>query len=119
MLAGARFRWSSLDAGWAQYNTRRGDATAFVAAEASAAKAEGLGLMIGVTLLQAAGENSSPMTAAQIKQVGTAIAKHASVCALVGWKYDASYLSRSDIRAALDAVAAVAKSRTAAACAVN
>ena len=118
-LAGASFRWSSLDAGWAQYTLRRGDAKAFVAAEASAAKAEGLGLIVGVTLLQSAGESSQPMTAAQVKQVGTAIAKDASVCALVAWKYDASYVGRSDIREALDSVAAVAKSRTAAACAAS
>jgi hypothetical protein len=116
VLAGASFRWSYLDAGWAQYTTRRGDARAFVSSEAAAAKAEGLGLILGVNFLQAAGGSSAPMSAAQIKQVGTALAKESSACALVGWKYDGRYLGQSGIRQALDSVAKVARSRNAAAC---
>ena len=54
-LADASFRWSYLDAGWAQYTTRRGDAKAFAASRGSAAKAEGLGLILGVSFLEAAG----------------------------------------------------------------
>ena len=119
VLAAASFRWSYLDAGWAQYTMRRGDANAFVTREAAAAKAEGLGLIVGVSFLEASGGKSAPMTSAQIKQVGTVLARNASVCALVGWKHDASYLKQSGIGEALDAVATVAKSRNAAACAVN
>jgi hypothetical protein len=119
MLAGASFRWTYLDAGWAQYNTRRGDAKAFVATEAAVAADEGLGLIIGANFLEAAGNNTAPMTASQIKQIGTALAKNASVCALVGWRYDANYFGQSGIRQALDSVATVAKSRTVASCVVN
>jgi hypothetical protein len=119
VLAGASFHWSSLDAGWAQYTTRRGDAKAFVASEAAAAKAEGLGLIMGVSFLEAAGGNTAPMTATQIKQIGSALARWASVCALVGWKYDGAYLGKSGIRQALDSVAKVAKSRTVASCVVG
>jgi hypothetical protein len=119
VLAGASFRWTYLDAGWAQYNTRRGDAKAFVTNEAEAAKAEGLGLILGANFLESAGANSTAMSASQIKAVGTALAKSASVCALVGWKYDASYLGQSGIRQALDSVATVAKSRSVTSCIVN
>jgi hypothetical protein len=114
-LAEAGFRWSYLDAGWAQYTTRRGDAKAFVDHEAAVARDEGLTLIMGVNFLEAAGSNTASMTASQIKQIGTAMAK-ASVCALVGWKYDDGYLSQSGIRQALDSVATVAKSRTTSGC---
>ena len=119
VLAGASFHWTYLDAGWAQYNTRRGDAKTFVANEAAAAKAEGLGLIVGANFLEAAGGGTAAMTASQIKQVGTALAKGTTVCALVGWKYDAGYLNQTGIRQALDSIARVAKSRTAASCVVN
>ena len=101
----------------AVHHAPRATPRTFVAAEAAAAKAEGLGLIVGVSFLEAAGGGSAPMTASQIKQIGTALAKDASVCALVGWKHDDSYLSQSGIRQALDSVATVAKSRTAASCA--
>jgi len=80
---------------------------------------EGLGLIVGANFLEAAGSNTAPMTASQIKQIGTALAKNASVCALVGWKYDANYLGQSGIRQALDSVASVAKSRRVTSCVVN
>ena len=119
MLAGASFRWTYLDAGWAQYTTRRGDPKAFVGKEADAAKAEGLGLIVGANVLAAGGNNTASMTASQIKAIGTALAKNASVCALVGWKYDAGYVDQAGIRQALDSVTTVAKSRSVASCVVN
>jgi hypothetical protein len=115
-LAGASFHWAYLDAGWAQYNTSQGDLRTYLAAEKTQAQAEGLGLVAGVNLLGAAGYNTAPMTAAQIMGFGTILAKDPSVCALVGWRYDSAYLSQSGIGAALDSVARVAKSRTAASC---
>ena len=39
------------------------------------------------------------------------------VCAMTGWKYDATYLAQTGIRAAFDSVASVAKTRTAGSCA--
>jgi hypothetical protein len=118
-LAAASFRWTYLDAGWAQYNTRRGDPRTFLANEAAQAKLEGLGLVAGLNLLDADGVNTPPMTASQIKDFGTVLAKYPSVCALVGWRHDPVYLSQSGIGQALDSVARVAKSRTAASCVVS
>jgi hypothetical protein len=118
-LSDAGFRWTYLDAGWAQYTTRRGDPRDFVTTEAAAAKDEGLGLIVGVSLLEASGAGSAPMSPSQITQIGTVLAKNASVCALIGLKYDATYLGKSGIRQALDSVARVARSRTATSCAGN
>jgi hypothetical protein len=115
-LAGAGFQWTYLDAGWAQYNTRQGDPSTWLAGEAAQARAEGLGLIAGLNLLHASGPNTAPMTASQIKAFGTVLATNPSVCAVVGWRYDPTYLSQSGIGAALDSVATVAKSRAAASC---
>jgi hypothetical protein len=115
-LASATFRWSYLDAGWAQYNTRMGDINTYLARQVSQAKNEGLGLVAGLNVDDAAGVNTAPMTAAQIKTFGTALASHPYVCALAGWKYDATYLSQTGIKAAFDAVASIARNRTSGSC---
>jgi hypothetical protein len=118
-LARASFRWSYLDAGWAQYNTKLGDLQTYLKAQVAAAQLEGLGLVAGLNLTDGAGYNTPPMTASQIKAFGTVLAKQPSVCALVGWKHDATFLSQTGIAAALDSVAKVAKSRSPASCAVS
>jgi hypothetical protein len=118
-LAAASFRWTYLDAGWAQYSTRLGDVRTWLANQVRQAKAEGLGLMVGLNLVDGSGFNTAPMTATQIKELGSVLAKEPAVCALVGWRYDASLMNQSAIRDALGTVAAAAKSRNAAPCVVS
>jgi hypothetical protein len=118
-LAEATFRWTYLDAGWADYSTNLGDLRTYLGAQAAQARLEGLGLVAGLNVLDGSGYNTAPMTASQLKTFGTILAGDASVCALVGRSYDASYLSQSGIRAALDAVTTVAKARNPASCVVN
>ena len=117
-LAGAVFRWTYLDAGWAQYDAALGDLRTYLAAEVAQARLEGLGLVVGLNLLTG-GTSSAPMTAGQIQEFGTILAQEPSSCAFVSWKHDASYLSQLGIRAALDAVAQVAKARTSGSCVVS
>jgi len=119
VLAGAPFRWTYLDAGWMQYNTRQGDLRTALASQVARAREEGLGLVAGLNLDAAAGYGSKSMTASQIEQFGTILAQEPSVCALIGWKYRATYLDQEAIRSALDSVAAVARRRTPASCAVS
>jgi hypothetical protein len=119
ILAQASFRWTHLDAGWAQYNTRKGDLKAFLATEGARARQEGLGLVAGFNVLDGAGLNTAPMTPTQVREFGTILAKEPSVCALVGWKHDPAYLSQPGMREAFDAVAARAKRRSPAPCVVN
>jgi hypothetical protein len=118
-LAEADFRWTYLDAGWAQYNTRMGNVGSYLATQVAQAKSEGLGLVAGLNLLDGAGVNTPPMTASQIEAFGTVLAQEPSVCALVPLKYDASYLSQAGIGAALDSVAKIAKGRTGGSCVVD
>jgi len=118
-LAKATFRWTYLDAGWAQYNTKKGDIGKYLSAQVASAKAEGLGLVAGLNAEDGSGVNTPPMTASQIKEFGSKLASSPSVCALAVWKYDAGYLAQTGIRAAFDAVASLAKSRAAGSCVVN
>jgi len=116
-LAKATFQWNYLDAGWAQYNTRMGDVRTYLANQVAQAKSEGLGLVAGLYVKHADGIGTAPMTASQIKSFGTVMASNPYVCAVSGWKYDATYLAQSGIRAAFDSVARVARGRTAGSCA--
>ncbi|HKU62783.1 MAG TPA: hypothetical protein VJQ44_16305 [Gemmatimonadales bacterium] len=118
-LAKATFAWTYLDAGWAQYNTKKGDLGKYLSAQVASARAERLGLVAGLNADDASGVNTAPMTASQIKQFGTKLASEPAVCALAVWKYDAGYLAQTGIRAAFDSVATLAKSRSAASCVVN
>jgi hypothetical protein len=118
-LAKADFQWTYLDAGWAQYSTPRGDIRTYLAAEAAQARAEKLGLVAGLNLVDAAGPGTAPMTPSQIREFGTVLAQDPAVCALVGWSYDAAHLGQTGVRDALDAVAAAAKTRAAGACVVS
>jgi hypothetical protein len=117
-LAAAPFRWTYLDAGWAQYTMRRGGLSQYLSTQVAQAKAEGLGLVTGLDLLSG-GSAGAPMTASQVKEFGTALAREANTCAVVSRRYDSAYLSRTGVRDALDAVATIAKSRIAASCVVN
>lgn len=116
-LASAPFRWTYLDAGWAQYSTNRGDVRTFLAAQVEQAKNEGLGVVTGLNVNDASGYGTAPMTASQIKAFGTVLATHPYVCAVADWSYDATYLSQTGIRAAFDSVAKVARSRSPGSCA--
>jgi hypothetical protein len=118
-LAEAGFRWTYLDAGLALYNTKMGDAATWLATQVDQAKQQGLGLLVGLNLLDGAGVNTAPMTASQIEAFGTILAQEPSVCAFVPWKYDASYLSQAGIAAALDSVATVARGRTGGSCVMH
>jgi hypothetical protein len=115
-LAKATFQWTYLDAGWFQYDTRMGDIRTYLANQVAQAKNEGLGLVAGLYVKHAAGMGTAPMTASQIKSLGTVIASDPYVCAATGWKYDATYLAQTGIRAAFDSVASVARTRTAGSC---
>ena len=119
ILAKASFRWTALDAGWAQYSPLRGSARTWLATQAAAARNEGLGLVAGLNLLDASGPGSAPMTAAQVREFGTVLVQHPSVCAMLNWSYDASYLGQSGIRDALTDVGAIAKNRSPGACVVR
>lgn len=125
-LAKAPFQWTYLDAGWAQYTVGKGDIYAYRDTEVAAARASGLALLFGINNTNGGAVVSGcypgsraglcAMTAAEVKRFGSILAGETAACGLTLWQFDAAYLGRSDIRAALDDVTAVARARPAKAC---
>ncbi len=118
-LSNADFTWRYLDAGWAQYSTRKGDLRTYLEEEVAAARREGLGLVGGLNLLDGSGTYTAPMSASQLRTFGSIMAADPAVCALVGWRHDSRFLNQTGMRSAVEAVADVARSRKGASCVVG
>ena len=124
-LAGASVSYSSLDAGWTQYERGKGDAGSWVEAEAGAAKRKGLGLVVGMNVLDG-GDGSSgiagftqgkyAMSASEIRKHGLAMLANSYACAFFNWSHNSSYYGRSDIKSAMADVSAKARSHAKTAC---
>ena len=117
-LAGASFKYRYVDAGWTQYRANRGDAAKWVASEAGAAAREGLGLVVGLNVLDGGNGSSGirgysrskwAMSASEIRKYGAAMLRPDLACAFVMWTHDSDYYGRSDIRSAMAEVSSAAK----------
>jgi hypothetical protein len=124
-LAGASFRWKYLDAAMAQYTARKGEVSRWMREQSSAARREGLGLIVSLNLLNGGNRASRlrglyrgyyAMSASQIKSWGTLLATNSMSCGFFFWNYNQRYFGRSDIKAALKLVSAKAKSRSRQSC---
>jgi hypothetical protein len=130
-LEGAPFRWKYVDAAWVQYTARRGDAAEYLALQVASAQRLGLGLVVGLNLLDGGtGESGIPgtapgkwaMSADEIRSFGRPLASEPYACAFSMWKYDKndpSYLERDDIKAALVEIGEIAATRPAMSCRVR
>jgi hypothetical protein len=117
-LAGASFTWRYVDAGWTQYRATQGNAANWVRAEAAAAGREGLGLVVGLNVLDG-GDGSSrirgttsgkwAMSATEIRNYGSAMLSVSAACAFFSWTWEDDYYNRSDIRNAMADVSALAR----------
>jgi hypothetical protein len=104
-----------LDAGWTQYEARKGTVESYLAANLAAAQAEGLGLIVGLNLLDG-GPNKSQMSAKQIKAWGATLLGSTYACAFISWKYDSAYFSRSDIASTMEFLSSKAKRHASSSC---
>jgi hypothetical protein len=125
-LKGYNYRY--LDAAWAQYSERKGDIAEFVRSNVRDAKTAGLTLVVGLNILdggtKASGIRGSTtgkyaMSASQVLKWGGALLDDDYPCAFVSWKYDASYMSRSDIKSALAVLSQKAQQHAASSCAMR
>ena len=124
-LAGASVTYRYLDAGWTQYERGKGDAGSWVSSEASAAKRKGLGLVVGMNVLDG-GDGSSriagytrgkyAMSPTEIRKHGSALLSNSYACAFFNWSHDSDYYNRSDIKSAMADVSAKAKKHAKTAC---
>jgi hypothetical protein len=124
-LASGRVTYHYLDAGWLQYAAGKGDAAKLVAAEVAAAKGKGLGLVVGMNVLDGGNGSSNirgrtsgkwAMSASEIRNYGGAILGQSYVCAHFNWTHDSDYYGRSDIKDAMADVSAKARSHAKTSC---
>jgi hypothetical protein len=124
-LASASLAYQHLDAGWTQYTAGKGDAANWVAAETAAAKRKGLGLVVGMNVLDGGNGSSEirgwtpgkwAMSASEIRNYGSAMLGQSHACAFFNWTHDTGYYGRSDIRSAMADVSAKARSHVKTSC---
>lgn len=97
----------AIDAGWAQYGSRRGVAVEDYRDEhLAAAKARGYALVFSLNGLNDDGAGTD-MTPAQVLDYGTALLVP-GVCAFFVWEYATTWSERPEIRSALDSLARIA-----------
>lgn len=124
-LATSSVTYTHLDAGWAQYEVIKGDAATWVAKEAAAAQRKGLGLVVGLNVVNG-GDGSSgirgtssrwwSMSANEIRTKGAAMMAPARACGFFMWTYNSTYYGRSDIKSAMTEVSNKAKAHVKTSC---
>jgi hypothetical protein len=111
-LVGSGTKFQYLDAGWAMYHSWNGDISGWLKSEVAAAKKAGIGLVVGLNVLDGGSRGSGipgyskgadryGMNASQLKSWGSTLLAESYVCGFINWKYDAGYNGRADIRSAM------------------
>ncbi len=123
-LAQASLTYRYLDAGWAQFAAGKGNPATYASSEAAAAKRKGLGLVVGLNVING-GDGSSKirglggdwsMSATEIRKYGDALLGESHACGFFNWNWDDDYYRRSDIRSAMADVSAQARAHTKTSC---
>ncbi|MFL5495050.1 MAG: hypothetical protein ACJ8DC_11765 [Gemmatimonadales bacterium] len=117
------YSWRYLDASWAQYTAKRAPVGEYVSTEAAAARAKGLGLIVGLNISKG-GDGSSglgksnewSMTGKEILQYGHALLDTPDACAFLSWDSRPNVIDRPEVAAALQELAAAAKAHPATSC---
>jgi len=124
-LAAAPVTYTYLDAGWAQYTAVKGDATKWVTAEVTAAKAKGLGLVVSLNVLDGGNGSSGirgvtsgkySMSASELRSYGTALLNQTYTCAFYQWMHNSTYFGRSDIKSAMSELSTKARAHVKTSC---
>jgi hypothetical protein len=119
------YQYPDLDAIQVQYLNKWGSVDDFIAAHVQGAKSLGLALIGGLNVLNGGAPTSGipgrrvgkyAMNADEIRSWGSQYLSDPYVCAFLMWEYDAEYLSRPDIQAALNDLSQVARSHPQKAC---
>jgi hypothetical protein len=105
LLPGAPYK--ALDFGFAQYTTQRGDVKTWLQQEVTDARQIHIGLVVSINIL--GGNNRNSVTATQLQEWGQVLASEPTICGLLMWRYDPSYLQNPTIQQALTAIGQVVK----------
>jgi hypothetical protein len=127
-LASSPVTYRALDAGWLQYASGKGEASQVGAAEVAAAKSKGLGLMMGLNILDGGNGSSGvagwtrgryAMSATEIRNYGTALLNQTYTCGFYNWMYEdfgPAYYARTDIKSAMTDLSNKAKAHIRTSC---
>jgi hypothetical protein len=124
-LATSTITYNYLDAAWLQYASYKTDVTTLVAAEVAAAKKKGLGLMMGMNVLNGGNGSSKipgltsgmyAMSATELRTYGTVLLNQSYACGFFNWTYDGTYFGRSDIKSAMTDLSTIAKAHVKTSC---
>ena len=127
-LASSPVAYRALDAGWLQYSHDKGDPGKLVASEVSIARQKGLGLVIGLNILDGGNGSSGvagwsrgkyAMSASEIRNYGTALLAQSYACGFFNWTYQyfgPTYYARSDIKSAMADLSTKAKAHARTSC---
>jgi hypothetical protein len=123
--------WQYLDAAWAQYSARKGPVEEYLAEEVASAKAQGLGLMAGMNVING-GDGSSgiaspekygarwAMSPEELRHYGSVLIGDPYTCGLIMWRYyeeeEYFYHSRPEIDGAMFELLDLATQSVAAPC---
>lgn len=117
------YHWQYLDVAWAQYTARKGPIADYVADQAAAARAAGLGLIVGLNISKGgdgssgAGSPDEPsMSGAEILRYGRALLAAPEACAFISWDSRPAVIGRPDVAAALAELASAARAHPATPC---
>jgi hypothetical protein len=117
------YRWQHLDAAWAQFAARKGPVAAYASTEVAAARAEGLGLIVGLNISKG-GDGSSGlghakewnMTGKEILQYGHTLLDAPYACAFISWDSRPDVINRPEVAAALRELASAARNHPETSC---
>jgi len=100
-----------IDAAWAQYLSRRGNANDYIRRVVSDAQKRGLGLVVGLNILKGGTPNGTKMTASEIESWGSALLSSTYPCAFISYTYG-SYVTSGSLNNAMDALRRKAQNRS-------
>jgi hypothetical protein len=124
-LSSTGIKFKYLDAGWAMYQSWQGDVSTWIKTQVAAAKEAGIGLVVGLNVLNGGTEASGikgtkrkfyAMGASQLRSWGTILLNEPYACGFFNWKYDSKYNARPDVQEAMSALAQMAESRPTTSC---
>ncbi|MBA3317065.1 MAG: hypothetical protein H0T50_03115 [Gemmatimonadales bacterium] len=125
-LASAPVTYVHLDAGWAMFRSKTSSSPGgYAAQQVKRAKSKGLGLVAGLNVLDG-GDGSSgirgtqprtwAMSAAELREYGSALLAQSYVCAFSMWRFSDSYYNRADVKSAMAELSAKARSHANTSC---
>jgi hypothetical protein len=103
-----------IDAAWAQYVTRKGNASDYIRRNVSDAQHAGMALVVGLNISKG-GPNQRRMTPTEVKNFGSALLSSSYPCAFISWQYD-SYVASTTMRDAMRMLRGKAQSRASKTC---